>query len=147
MYSVSAETSAGLKPARTWIQRLLSGKRWRAHRQRRPPLTAFSWNGAAPAKHCIRDISESGLYLLTSERWYPRTLIMMTLQREDASEIASRKSITVQAMVIRSDSDGVAFAFVPPEVYNLRRGHQPFATGADRATLQEFLRNTHRNEA
>jgi hypothetical protein len=136
MYPLSAETSDDSKPAKNWIQRLLSGQQRRAERLRLPPLVAYYWDGSAPIAHRIGDISESGIYLLTHERWYPRTLVMLTLDSSDDSE----ESIIVQAMVIRSDNDGVGLAFVPPEIYNSHRGQHLSANGADKATLHRYLR-------
>ena len=34
-------------------------------------MAAYYWNGAAPKAHTVRDISSTGLYVVTEERWYP----------------------------------------------------------------------------
>ena len=62
-----------------------------------------------------RDISPSGLYLLTEGRWYPGTMVMLTLQKNGEIVAGSEQSIAVEAKVIRSGDDGVGLAFVLPE--------------------------------
>ena len=54
-------------------------------------LAAYYWTGAAPAAHNIKDISSSGLYVVTEERWYPGTLVMMTLQKTSDGEESVEK--------------------------------------------------------
>ena len=148
MHSLSATPSDEIKPMKGWIQRLLSAQKRRADRLESPQVAAYFWDGGAPRAHSIRDISESGMYLVTEERWYPRTLVMMTLQDEDwPLENGARESITVQTMVVRSGDDGVGLAFVPPEDANSRRGKGVLANGADRATLQRFIRRLRQKQS
>jgi hypothetical protein len=81
-----------VKPPKNWL------KRWwspdprtapdlrNAPRESLPGLAAYYWTGAAPKAHNIKDISTSGLYVVTEERWYPGTLILMTLQTDADGE-------------------------------------------------------------
>jgi hypothetical protein len=119
---------------------LLSGQRWRAGRLGQPPLAAYCWNGASPIHYRVRDISETGFYLITKERWCARTMLMLTLQSGNYPDRGAKESIMVQAMVIRCGPDGVGLAFVPSDVFDCRRGDCILAHGADKATLQMFLR-------
>ncbi|HEY6764483.1 MAG TPA: hypothetical protein VI386_06905, partial [Candidatus Sulfotelmatobacter sp.] len=48
-----------------------------------PLLVAYYWDGAAPTSHKIQNISSTGFYLTTKERWLPGTMVTMTLQRTD----------------------------------------------------------------
>jgi len=52
-------------------------------------LVAYYWTGGAPQPYQLGDVSQSGLYLLTEERWLPGTRIVMTLQRERGSDETS----------------------------------------------------------
>jgi hypothetical protein len=70
-------------PIRNWFKRLWSSDDRKARRQPAPRLAAYYWSGSAPSAHDIRDVSSTGLYLLTEDRWYPGTLILMTLQDID----------------------------------------------------------------
>jgi Flp pilus assembly protein TadG len=65
----------------------------------------------------MHDISQSGGYICTPERWYPGTIIRLILQREpkpirqDGAAVPLA-SICVAARVVRHGSDGVAVEFV-----------------------------------
>ena len=94
----------------------------RAPRSREPEVVVHYWDGSAPAAHQIRDMSETGAYIYTPERWYLGTIIRLTLQgfqtivREDGAKVPAA-SITIRAQVVRHGSDGVAveFAFINKE--------------------------------
>ena len=44
-----------------------------------PALAVYFWTGGVPQAHGIRDISATGLYVVTEERWYPGTVVRMTI--------------------------------------------------------------------
>jgi hypothetical protein len=134
MHPISAVNAEERRPQENWIQRLLAGRPRRAERHRLPPLIAFHWDGPTPRAHRIADISENGMYLVTSTRWAPRTLLMMSLQRNGATGNTPNDSIMVQAIV-------------PVEIYAVRRGPEPSAIGADRAALRSFLDRALSNRA
>jgi hypothetical protein len=128
-----------MKPAKTWLKRLWSQDRRKAERYGAPWLVAYYWDGAAASPHMIDNISVAGLYLLTEKRWYPGTLVMMTVQRTgDTANVHSERSIAVQSKVIRSGTDGVGLAFVFPEPEKSRRA-QALSSTADQKTFSEFL--------
>ncbi len=128
-----------MKRGKNWLQRLLSQDRRSADRHVKPRLVAYYWDGAAPVAHEIRDISLNGMYLVTTERWYPGTLVMITLQRTDSSAYArAARSIAVQAKVIRWGADGVGFKLIFPENedYHYVQG---LLDAADQKTFSEFV--------
>jgi hypothetical protein len=107
-----------------------------------PRLVAYFWDGDTPAAHCIRDISSTGIYLLTSQRWYPGTLVTITLQRTEKDEAGVKQSITVQTRVMRSAEDGVGLRFVVPKTEEGRRVQRYIADGLevqDANALRGFL--------
>lgn len=121
---------------RGWLEQWLSWDRRRSERQAVQGVVAYYWTGAVSVGKSVRDISLKGLYLLTEDRWYPGTMIRITLQRTDDVEEGSKRAITVQAKVIRSDIDGVGFAFVLPRMQEeLDRQYSV----ADRKSLEQFL--------
>jgi hypothetical protein len=125
-----------------WFEELMSQQRRRAQRHIEPRLVAFYWDGVIPQPRYIRDVSTTGFYLLTEERWYPGTLITMTLQRAEKSEDGSKSSIAIQARVIRPGEDGVAVKFVFPQAEQGRQVRSIIAEGvglADKKTLELFL--------
>jgi hypothetical protein len=129
-----------MKPARSWLERLMSHDRRKAQRLEAPRLVAYYWDGSAPAAHGIRDISSAGFYLLTEQRWYVGTLITMTLQKTAGADAGSEHSIAVQARVVWSGPDGVGLAFILPERQAAHRPEGLLAHQADKKTLERFLR-------
>jgi PilZ domain-containing protein len=118
-----------------WLKELLSRERRGAERRNSTSLVAYFWDGGAPAAHAIRDVSTAGLYLLTPHRWYPGTMIEMTLQKKGVLNNEKDRAIKITAKVIRHGADGVGFAFVLP--------HNSGFDGSkkvDMTALKRFLR-------
>lgn len=86
----------------------------RAVRLPMPGLVAYFFTGGAPRPHPIKDISITGFYMCTNERWLPGTIIRVTLQMVDARSEGSRDAITVHSRVVRWGPDGGGFEFVLP---------------------------------
>jgi hypothetical protein len=84
----------------------------RAVRFSTPGLVAFYWTGGAPHSYHVGDISATGLFLLTKERWAPGTLIQMTLQKQDGARDSRENSICVLSEVVRWGEDGAGFNFI-----------------------------------
>lgn len=129
---------------KSWLERFLSVKpedKRSALRESIPGLTAFFFTGGAPVPHGIRDISETGVYVITDERWYPGTVVRMTLT--DQREPTAERSFTVNAMVMRWGNDGVGLHFIFHDKKDRRRGNlslEERAMGvADSDSFREFL--------
>jgi Flp pilus assembly protein TadG len=88
----------------------------RAPRFTGPELVVHYWDGSSPEGRNIRDISQSGAYIYTPERWYLGTLIRIVLQgyptvaRADGTTVPA-SSICILARVVRHGSDGVGVEF------------------------------------
>ncbi|HEY4381532.1 MAG TPA: PilZ domain-containing protein [Acidobacteriaceae bacterium] len=128
-----------MKPGKSWFESLFSNDRREAERSLGPPLMAYYWDGAAPVPHRVRDINLTGMYLLTDRRWYPNTLITMTLLRSDKEPTDPDRSIVVTTRVVRSGNDGVGLAFILPRSGKPRDPNSTFAAQADKKSLGEFL--------
>jgi hypothetical protein len=128
-----------MKTLKELFEQMFNRDRRRANRQPASELSAFYWTGAAPAQHRIRDISPTGLYLVTEERWYPGTLIMMTLQNARAAEESPERSISVQSKAVRWGADGVGLEFILLDTRDPRRGQNVLKEGVDRKSLERFL--------
>jgi Flp pilus assembly protein TadG len=89
----------------------------RAPRRMKPEVVVYYWDGSAPEGRHIRDVSESGAYIYTPERWYVGTIIRILLQgyptttHKDGTT-APTTSTCIPARVVRHGSDGVAVEFV-----------------------------------
>jgi hypothetical protein len=132
-----------VRPPQNWLQRWWSPDPRRAPRERAPGLAAYYWNGAAPKPHSVRDISATGLYVVTEERWYPGTLILMTLQNTQAGEEIAERSISVLSRAVRWGNDGVGLQFVLNENDEAGKsnGKALQLDGVNKKELERFLRN------
>jgi hypothetical protein len=133
-------------PPKTWLERWLSPDPRKAPREQFEGLTAFYWTGASPQAHAIRDISATGVYIITEERWYPGTLVLMTLTTNGGDEKADERSIVIQSRAVRWGSDGVGLKFVLPDARAFRHGHNVLTDGADRRELDKFLDELRRSK-
>lgn len=124
---------------KAWLQNWLSSDRRRAHRHPLPGLVAYYWTGSAPKAYQIADVSSSGFYVLTEERWFPGTMVLMTLQRTDGAGRNLDDSIAVQSRVVRWGNDGLGLAFVPSRAVDPKSGEALRENGADKKTLDRFL--------
>ncbi len=97
---------------KSWLPQGLNDQRRAGNRRRWPRLVAYDSNGSALSVHGIKDISATGLYIVTDERWPLGSLVVMTLQRTDGLDDDSKKPMDVQLRVIRWGKDGVGLAFV-----------------------------------
>jgi hypothetical protein len=88
---------------------------------RRPAreLAAFGGPEGEPKKHEVGDISSTGVYLRTEDRWEPGTKVALTLQRNGPEEHREDKRVEVEADTVRWGKDGVALEFAFPEAMRL----------------------------
>jgi hypothetical protein len=63
----------------------------------------------------VRNISSSGIFLETEDRWPKGEVIQLTLEREEPAERPSELQIQVQVRIIAHGQDGVGSAFILPE--------------------------------
>ena len=142
--SVAEPAGKPKMPKRGWLERWLfpdpADPRRKAARLPVAGLTAHFFTGGAPQAHDIRDISTTGLYVVTTERWYPGTLIRMTLSKPDIGQHPSERSITVHAKSVRWGNDGVGLEFVLEAARKPNKGQPAPFDPVDSARLDTFLR-------
>jgi hypothetical protein len=100
---------------KTWVKKLGYAEKPRAERRAPEGITARPRNRATAKPATVRDISSTGLQLLTEERWPVGELVSLSVEVERLSENPSEPQITVQAKVMRHTGDGVGLRFVLPE--------------------------------
>jgi hypothetical protein len=127
-----------------WWQKLLyeePSDRRKAAREALPGLVAYFFTGGVPRPHSVRDISTSGLYIITEERWYRGTFVRITLT--DEREPTAERSITLHAGVVRWTEDGVALNFVLHEKRKRLKGTvstlDQLSGGASVTQVEEFM--------
>lgn len=112
----------------------------RAPRHSLPELGAFYWTGGAPHGFPLRDISNTGFYLLTEERWTPGTVVLMTLQRTNTTGNAPEDAISVLVQAVRWGQDGMGFEFIMADAVKANPGVSLPGKGTDKKALEQFLK-------
>jgi len=138
------------KPALGWLGRWLCPEPADPRKVSRQPVTglvAHFFTGGAPQAHEIRDVSPTGLFVVTSERWYPGTVIRMTLTKPDSGQDPSERSITVHARAVRWGNDGVGLEFVIEAPAKPGRAQPSPLDPVDGQRLHQFLNRLNRAKA
>lgn len=125
----------------SWLKGLSSSDHRKAHRLKSPLLVAYYWDGDAPVAHEVQNISLTGFYLVTKERWRPGTIVTMVLQRTESAQAnpAAREYIAVASKVVRLGKDGVGFAFIPLEERSSDTEQALKSRPAGKKAIQRFL--------
>lgn len=103
-----------------WMNPAAVDKEQRASiRRQASELAAYVGPEEEPKKLQVGDISSTGVYLRTEERWDPGTKVALTLQRNGPAEHREDKRVEVEADAVRWGKDGVALEFAFPEAMRL----------------------------
>jgi hypothetical protein len=147
LYAETGQNGESEKPSLTvrilrWLfPPTASGDRRRGERMLAPGLVAYYWTGGSPQAYRLGNVSQSGFFLLTEERWLPGTRIVMTLQRDDSGEAKSEEIHRVESEVIRWGVDGVGCSFVESGFVDLNSGEILENQKFDREAFDKFLRS------
>ena len=137
---VLVEPKKNYRPPESWLERWLLPDPRKSPRVPAPALAVYFWTGGVPQAHGIRDISATGLYVVTEERWYPGTVVRMTITTTNSVvEQPAGLSITVQARAVRWGDDGVGLEFVLRNAQKPRREPPLLFDGADSKQFNQFL--------
>lgn len=109
-----------------WV--LQPSEQRRAERHPEPGTVAYYWDGSVPVPRELRDISLSGAYLYTPERWYPGTIVKLALKANRAGVDSPGESIEVRCRVVRHGADGVGLQFISQKIEE-RKGLHRFVMG------------------
>jgi hypothetical protein len=86
----------------------------RAERRPAPGLAAFYRSGLKLKQNAIKDLSSTGVFLYTTERWLPGEQVSLTMQKDGPPEKNLERRAVLQARAVRWEHDGVALAFSLP---------------------------------
>lgn len=111
----------------------------RAVRYPTPGLVAYYWTGGAPHSYHVGDMSATGLFLLTKERWAPGTLIQMTLQQQDGKSHNASNSLSVLSEVVRWGENGAGFNFILADYENVLQYGIVEGEAIERKSVERFL--------
>jgi Flp pilus assembly protein TadG len=95
-----------------WLKQ--AGKKERAVRYSTPGIVAHYWDGGAPQKRVVKDISLTGAYLYASERWWTGTVIDMSFKDEggEGETMSSGSALGLRCKVVRESTDGIGVTFM-----------------------------------
>ena len=114
----------------SWLSRFLrwiSADSQPAKRYPLPGLVAYYWTSGTPKACSVENISSTGMYVFTDERWLPGSVIPMTLERvsADGQEPEDWIAVLIKSSAWRPDGRGLSFVFsnsthlfgdsIPPE--------------------------------
>jgi PilZ domain len=160
--SISAPPVTAAEPGkgRPWVKRNSTQKSWlqkllapdpsdprKSPREELPWLGAYFFTGGKPVAYAIRDISAVGVYVITQERWYPGTVIRVTLV--DRRNPTPDRSLTVNAKVVRPAKDGVGLEFVLNDDLRSRGTKSSMDSqvqGVDKEQIELFLDHVRRSK-
>ena len=100
---------------RLWLDSLAER---REYRRMLIPVVASCWTGGAGSSFAVKDVSPTGAYIVTDDKWYHGTIVNMAFQYDPAylhvAHIGGNSGATVQmrAKVLRHGPDGVGVQFV-----------------------------------
>jgi hypothetical protein len=135
-----SETGGAMISASVSSLKHSSSDRRQGERRSTPDLAAYLWIGTLPKPAGVRDISSTGVYLLTRERWNPGDLVSLTLQRRGPLEGGFDRRVAVQARAVRWGEDGIAMSFVLPAGMDLRLWESPLKSSAEQTAPEDILR-------
>lgn len=84
-------------------------------RQPAPQLVAIHPSHEDVKEDPVKDISATGIYILTDDRWDEGTPVPLTLHRRSIQNEDSEDDFTLPAKTVRSGEDGVALTFDLPK--------------------------------
>lgn len=123
----------------SWINRLLNTDRRASGRIPSPDLVVYCWEAGESIAHGVLDASPTGMLMATEERWFPGTIIVLTLQRKGAGRDDRDRTFTLKGEVVRVDKRGIGIEFVVPSAGSGAMGRHSSA-GAGMKNFEEFLR-------
>ena len=76
-------------------------------------LAVFYFTGLKQKRSRVKDMSATGVFLYTDERWLPGACVLLTLRRTGLLRQRSGPPVRLRARSVRLEEDGVGLTFVP----------------------------------
>lgn len=128
---------------RGWFGKLLLPER--ADRRSPEQFAAYRLSDGAVKAELIRNISATGAYLVTNDRFHIGTHLLMTMQQEGPLEMNPDRRITAMGRVVRNGEDGVGLQFIPskdPQVLRWAGLVENLVQQTQPNEMRQFLRLT-----
>lgn len=82
-------------------------------------LEAIHWTGSSPGLDIVKNISSTGMYLVTRERWPQGEINPVRLVYPELSDDSPEHQVTVETKTVRWGEDGMGLSFILPECMDL----------------------------
>lgn len=111
-----------MKSLRSWFEKTFSqaeSPQPRAERREVAGLEAIHWTGSSPGLDIVRNISSSGMYLVTRERWPEGEVNPIRLVYPELTDDTAENQVTIETRTVRWGTDGMGLSFILPESMDL----------------------------
>ena len=111
-----------MRSLRSWFEKTFpqdETKHPRAERREVPGLEAIHWTGSSPGLDIVRNISSTGMYLVTRERWPEGEVNPVRLVYPELADDSPESQVTIETRTERWGEDGMGLSFVLPENMDL----------------------------
>lgn len=127
-----------MKLNRRWLDKVLGPDSSRAQRREPDSFVAYYWSNSTLKEDAVKNVSATGVYIITNERWAPGTIVSLTLQRQGELERHKGRRITTRARAVRTGDDGVGLAFIVPTEHDERTWDGLVETLVEQAKLNDM---------
>jgi hypothetical protein len=111
-----------VKSLKSWFEKAFpqqAAQQSRAERRPVPGLEAIHWTGSSPGLDIVRNISATGMYLVTRERWPEGEVNPVRLVYPELTDDSPDRQVTLQTKAVRWGDDGMGLTFILPECMDL----------------------------
>ena len=111
-----------MRSLRSWFEKTFTTEepqKPRAERRPVPGLEAIHWTGSSPGLDIVRNISATGMYLVTRERWPQGEVNPVRLVYPELTDESPDQQVTLQTRAVRWGEDGMGLSFILPECMDL----------------------------
>jgi hypothetical protein len=111
-----------MKSLRSWFEKTFlqdDVQQQRAQRRQVPGLEAIHWTGSSPGLDIVKNISASGMYLVTRERWPEGEINPVRLVYPELTDDSPENQVTIETRTVRWGEDGMGLTFILPECMDL----------------------------
>jgi hypothetical protein len=111
-----------VKSLRSWFEKAFpteAAHAARAERRTVPGLEAIHSTGTCPGLDIVRNISATGMYLVTRERWPQGDVNPVRLVYPELNDDTPENQVTLMTRTVRWGEDGLGLTFILPECMDL----------------------------
>jgi len=111
-----------VRSLRSWFEKTFPHEQpQQARAERRPVegLEAIHWTGSSPGLDIVKNISSTGMYLVTRERWPQGEINPVRLVYPELADDSPDRQVTLQTKAVRWGEDGMGLTFILPECMDL----------------------------